>query len=44
LLYHVFSNPRILSKEHSKDFLLVHEIFMGLSIVHLANSSYVRHL
>jgi hypothetical protein len=36
--------PKNFAKEHSKDFLLVHEIFMGLTIVHLANSSYVRHL
>jgi len=40
----VFSNPRILSKELSKDFLLVHEIFVGLTTVHLVNSSYVSHL
>jgi len=30
--------------ELSKDFLLVHEIFVGLTVVHLANSSYVWHL
>jgi len=40
----VFSNPRILSKELSENSLLVHEIFVGLTIVHLVNSSYVSHL
>ena len=44
LLHHVFSEPRILKKELSKDFLLVHEIFVGLTIVHLAISNYVWHL